>query len=354
MNPDGRRTPTRRAAMSEDQRISIDRAHAGPSAEARREPVAPLRQARARGSELEFLAIKYLLILGALAIGGARFFQDVSALSSRSAPPLSPDQRALAWIGAVATFVAYALAGLAGGWLVAVIGRLMDLVNRHARTAEETSEALRRIVELLEQSPAAPANDLDNRAVHLAEIRHAIRDGRWDEAGRLLRSRTEADQPDPEAARLATELAEAKDQAAKHLRASIEAARAVNDPERVIELREALRPVLEADAMRALNGELAKWFMTLIHRRLRAGTVRADVAVLAARVADSFDDTPEGASLRASLPTLRRAAGLCARCGQPYVGFANACPTCLSGAPLPAPPFSPAPDEPEDSIQPHD
>ncbi|MFO0950400.1 MAG: hypothetical protein U0835_04475 [Isosphaeraceae bacterium] len=57
----------------------------------------------------------------------------------------------------------------------------------------------------------------------------------------------------------------------------------------------------------------------MIQKRLRTGTVRPDVAVLAGRVADSLDDTPEGASLRASLPTLRRAAGLCARCAQPYV-----------------------------------
>jgi predicted amidophosphoribosyltransferase len=59
--------------------------------------------------------------------------------------------------------------------------------------------------------------------------------------------------------------------------------------------------------------------------------VQGDVAELAARAAESFGDTPEGASLRASLPTLRRSAGLCPRCAQPYAGIDEACPQCLAG-----------------------
>jgi hypothetical protein len=81
--------------------------------------------------------------------------------------------------------------------------------------------------------------------------------------------------------------------------------------------------------------------------------MRADVAVLAARVALSLDDTPEGASLRASLPTLRRAAGLCARCGQPYTGIAEACPICQSAAAViaPAPAAVDRPVDPRDADQ---
>ena len=112
----------------------------------------------------------------------------------------------------------------------------------------------------------------------------------------------------------------------------------------MIELREGLKPLVDPETLRSLDLELAKWFMMTIHRRLRSGTMRPDVAILAARVAGSLDDTPEGASLRASLPTLRRAAGLCARCGQPYKGIADACPACLTGgfAPSPSAPVSPA------------
>jgi hypothetical protein len=77
--------------------------------------------------------------------------------------------------------------------------------------------------------------------------------------------------------------------------------------------------------------------MGLIQKRMWTGTVRADVAELAAKIADHFGHTREGASLRASLPTLRRSAGLCARCGRPYTGIDDACPACLAG-PGPAPP----------------
>jgi hypothetical protein len=146
--------------------------------------------------------------------------------------------------------------------------------------------------------------------------------------------------------RLGDELSAARESARDEVLSKLAAARSATDPERVIELREGLKPLLDAPALRALDGDLAKWFITLIQRRLRAGTVRADVAALAARVAACLDDTPEGASLRASLPTLRRAAALCPRCAQPYVGTADACPTCLSAAP--AVNFAPAPPLPED------
>jgi hypothetical protein len=56
------------------------------------------------------------------------------------------------------------------------------------------------------------------------------------------------------------------------------------------------------------------------------------VAELATRVAERFPRTVVGASLRASLPTLRRSAGLCPRCSAPYKGIADACPKCLAAA----------------------
>jgi hypothetical protein len=70
--------------------------------------------------------------------------------------------------------------------------------------------------------------------------------------------------------------------------------------------------------------------LKLIHIRLRSGKIQPDVALLAGRVADVFSHTVEGASLRASLPTLRRSVGLCPRCAQPYTGIADACPSCLA------------------------
>jgi hypothetical protein len=191
-------------------------------------------------------------------------------------------------------------------------------------------------------APAAPGTGAlpepvsSLRAAHLAEIRQAIRSGSWADAETLLNAFRDAHPDDPEAARVGDELAAAVASARAALLDRIAAAREANDAERALDLRDEARPLLDPEALRGLDRDLAKWSMSLIQRRLRAGTVRPDVATLAARVARSLDGTIEGASLRASLPTLRRAAGLCARCGQPYTGIADACPACLASPPAPS------------------
>ena len=83
-----------------------------------------------------------------------------------------------------------------------------------------------------------------------------------------------------------------------------------------------------------LDRETIELLMNLLQRRLRTGMVGVDVVTLATKVADRFSEHKEGASLRAALPTLRRSAGLCGQCGQPYRGLANACPRC-TGLPDP-------------------
>jgi hypothetical protein len=228
------------------------------------------------------------------------------------------------------------------GWFAGVLLHgLAAIVRVLADQVEATARVDRRLATLGVAGPVAePSRDLTLR--DLAEIRQAIRAGAWDAAAARVATFADAHPGEPEAERLAADLAAAREAAARELLVKVEAAREVNDPERVIELRDALRPLIEAEALRTLDRDLAKWFLALIQRRLRAGTVRVDVAELAGRVAESFDDTPEGASLRASLPTLRRAAGLCARCAQPYVGIEKACPACLTGVvvpPSPTPPF---------------
>jgi hypothetical protein len=113
--------------------------------------------------------------------------------------------------------------------------------------------------------------------------------------------------------------------------ALIEAARQVNDPDRVLELFRALEPNLELEPRQVLERDLARWFLSLVHRRLRSGKIQPDVVTLAQKVADHFGSTVEGASLRAALPTMRRSVGLCPRCAQPYLGSADACPKCAGG-----------------------
>jgi hypothetical protein len=170
----------------------------------------------------------------------------------------------------------------------------------------------------------------------LAEIRVALRQGQWSQVDILYQSFTTNYPDDPAGAALAEELKAARESAVTSLHARIDAARAANDLERVLELREPLAGLVEPEALATLNRSLAKWFMNVIQKRMRLGAMTTELTLLATRVAAAFDSTPEGASLHAALPTLRRSVGLCARCGQPYTGIADACPSCLTTSSFPA------------------
>ncbi len=163
-------------------------------------------------------------------------------------------------------------------------------------------------------------------------VRAAIGAGDWIGAADRLAA-IDREFPDaPEAAGLRAAIDAGRAAAAADLRDRIEAARAANDPAAILELRGAITPLLDEGPRRDLDRQAAGWMLALISRRLRAGTTGPDVAELAGRAAEAFGALPEGASLRASLPTLRRSAGLCARCAKPYRGVADACPDCQNGA----------------------
>ena len=238
--------------------------------------------------------------------------------------------------------VAFVLAGVG----VAALSRLtsaaiLDHLEWVGRLSEDLSSRatlglalLERIVESLEKAPAsvlspgAPALD---RVRSMAEIVRAARAADWVEVESRFRE-FEADFPDePELPSLKEELARIRDDFIKTGLDQLGAAQAVSDADRVFEIYQSIAPSLDQDRRATLDPELARWFLALIHRRLRTGKVQVEVVQLAARFADHFATTVEGASVRASLPTLRRSVGLCPRCAQPYVGVADACPNCLRG-----------------------
>ena len=101
---------------------------------------------------------------------------------------------------------------------------------------------------------------------------------------------------------LEEELRSARSEAIESHAAQLDAARKVNDPERVLELHQGMMPLLDHEARASLEADLSKWFLKLIHNRLRTGKIQADVAILAGRIADVFCHTVEGASLRAPCP----------------------------------------------------
>lgn len=197
------------------------------------------------------------------------------------------------------------------------------------------------------ESEPVPAPTLhDGRVPLLADFRKALREEDWDtaEAAGLLFQERYGD----DAIRPLDELEAARAGLVDRLRAALEAAKAAGDPARILELRLAIAPHLAAGAREELDRDLAGFLIRLIQRRLLGGTIGPDVPELAVRVGETFAHTREGASLLASLPTLRRSAGLCPRCGKPFVGIEDACPACLAAAQRPAARIWPSDEDDED------
>jgi hypothetical protein len=227
---------------------------------------------------------------------------------------------------------------------VALAAAARGLIESTAKRAAQEA----RVIALLEQVLAAVSQPVADPAVEarraaVAGIRQAIEEARWEQLERRLSAFASEFPGAVELAGLENEAAKGRQAAADDLRARLHAARSVNDADGVIDARNALRGLLATDVSAALDRELVQWLTHLIQKRMRAGTFRADIALLAKRVAMTFADTPEGASIRASLPILRRSGGLCPRCAQPYTGVDDACPKCL-GVPAHSAPEAPSKD----------
>ncbi len=245
-----------------------------------------------------------------------------------------------AWVGAGFAILAYGLAGLGSAVLARMTAAaIREYLDRVAHLSDDLLSLaargvadLDRIAQVLDEAGASALRadqSGPDRSRLFADVRHATRASQWAEA-RLLLSAFAADYPDdPRRAVLEAELEQAIHSANQQQLAKLEAARDVNDPEGVLESYQIMVGSLAADARAALDRDLAKWFLALIHRRLRTTKIQPDVELLASRFAEAFASTVEGASVRAALPTLRRSVGLCPRCGSPYAGIGDACPKCL-------------------------
>ena len=227
-----------------------------------------------------------------------------------------------------------------------LLARLTNLVEHRL------APALDRIADALERPPAAVPGDPRGEAVRA--IRRAIDESDWAGAGRLAREFDREHPEAPESEGFASEIRAGRAVSAEALRGQFLAAQSANDAGRVLDLRDELAGLLDGPALAELDRQAIGWLMALIGRRLRIVPMPADVPELAARVAERFAATAEGASLLKALPTLRRSAGLCPRCGRPYRGLADACPACLAASSSPAVGGSeaPSPDEPAEEAGP--
>jgi hypothetical protein len=224
---------------------------------------------------------------------------------------------------------------------------LATVIVAHLDRADRTSEELLKQatvgVQVLErinltlgsrvEQLASGSPSPSDREGFLAGIEGATRSGQWADAAALLEAFGARFPEDPNLPGLTAQLDAGRRRAARDQMAQLEAARQVNDPTRVLELYQAVGPALELEQRTALERDLASWFLSLMHRRLRTGKIQPEVVALATQVAETFATTAAGASMRAALPTLRRSVGLCPRCAQPYAGIADACPKCLAGVP---------------------
>jgi hypothetical protein len=203
--------------------------------------------------------------------------------------------------------------------LIAELRRIADLMEHRV------VPALERLAESSQGSGTTPP-----AANPLGPIRSALRAGNLREAEDLI-SELDAGGFDATALEsIRADFARARDARIGDLRSRLDASQLVNDHETALGLEEELSSWLDPATRVQLRADVVRWLIGLLMKRMRSGTVGVDVAFLAARIAGRFGDTAEGASLRASLPTLRRSAGLCARCGAPYTGVEDACPKCLN------------------------
>jgi hypothetical protein len=274
---------------------------------------------------------------GIFAVGVSLFLDQVKPMVSDV--QFTWGERRVMGIVALGTIGGFSLAAWMAARLLRTTGELIDVVVHGVEASERTAElieqhmvpALNRVANALERSQGSSRDD---EAVRAAQgVRRSIGARRWDQAERLLQAFRRDYAGHPEAARLATELAEARQALVDELRGRLEAAREADNLDGVIDARDALTEHLRGSLLQDLDRQVVRWLMDRIQERvLRSVAVAPELAIVAARVADSFGDTDEGAKLRAGLPQLRRKAGLCPRCAAPFRGREPACPKCTASA----------------------
>jgi hypothetical protein len=289
-----------------------------------------------------------LVRLGLFGLGVSLFLDQVRPLVSDA--QFTWGERRVMGIVALITLGGFGVASWVVGRLLRAAAELIDLFIDAAESSWRTADlielqmvpTLARIATALERRGSSTAAVGESPGARAQAIRQALADERFDLAERLLDDLANDFPGAAELAELKAELNAARGAAVDALRRRLDEARRAEDADAIIDARDALTQHLRGDRLGDLDRQVVRWLMNLIQRRVRAGGSGAEVARLAARVVDSFGDTPEAASLRAALPNLRRSAGLCPRCGRPHRGTGEACPVCLAGGAPGGSPLSPA------------
>ncbi|WP_165073274.1 hypothetical protein [Paludisphaera rhizosphaerae] len=235
---------------------------------------------------------------GVAMLGLAYFLNQAQVLLSDA--QFTWAERRIAGLIALTTVVGFGLAGWVLGTTLKVIAGLLDVLADQA-------EASWRTVDLME--------------IHVLPALGRIA-ARLDADGAAGQSgATSTSQPRP----LNTGRVDA-------LQKDLAAARADEDVDRALELRDELTQHLRGEALRTLDADLAGWIKGLVEARAKAKDVDWEVARWVAHAVDSLGDEPEAAPLRAVLPEIRRRAGLCHVCGRAVAGGRDVCGRCAPDA----------------------
>lgn len=292
---------------------------------------------------LEILRSERLSIWVACAIGflGVPLGWRQSTVT-RAAANLTGDRLQVAYIDFILVLLGTVIVGFLVGLGLAAVQRVVGAIDRVEDGRRFEAERWEILCEKIDAYLASTQTALNERAPVTGEdparrsaidaIHRAIRDKEWSEADRLVETLRAEGTLDPDLDRLSMTVENGRNEAIESQLERIKASQEVGDSERVLDLYQDAARLLDPMSRKSLEDDLARWFMNHIQRRLRSGTIQAEVVTLTARVSEIFGGTAEGASLRAGLPTLRRTVGLCPRCGGPYVGASDACPVCLGAA----------------------
>lgn len=239
---------------------------------------------------------------GIAALGLVYFLEQAQGLMSDA--QFTWAERRIMGLMAVGTVIGFGLAGWVVGRLLQVVAGLMDVLA-------DGAEASWRTVDLMEMH-VIPTLDRIAAALESSE-----------NAGPIAPARPTASSSAGRRPRV------------DQLTDELKTARADEDVDRALDLRDALTEHLRGESLHALDRDLAGWVKKLAESRARANAVDWKVAGWVARTLDSLGETPETEPLRAALPMIRQRAGLCRECGRAVAGGRAYCGRCRPDEPPP-------------------
>jgi hypothetical protein len=217
-----------------------------------------------------------------------------------------------------------------------------DLVERQVvPTLHRACQSLERIEQALLKRQARPAPLAEparrdslapspgSKAMFDAAQR-AVASGTWADARRQVDAFMDRFPDDPRAATLHQSLDLRRQRDVPRTRELLKQAQQASNAEQVLDLRDRLCEYLEGQDQTDLDRQVGRWAVLFLREALAGGRA-ADVIDIAERVAETFgDSSSEGAHLRTALPMLRRGAGRCPECGQPYDVTLVRCAACTT------------------------